>query len=228
MRHAFFYPAILVAAVLVATLSAPAPAAAFDACLGAKAADCLNAIATYLDPRDHARAEASIERYLAGDIAGKRKAKGMLSVPYYSKYADPLDPPQLLTIDYAPSLRITEIHVYLRRGATAAETEEEYRATHMYETAIFALGTREDCRELANAHDFYLFFHTKVRPKLRAQPTEHIKGMARPSTDLFAETGWVGLCGHQMNFLVSSQEWGALQADMGHRYGAHSASLAFR
>jgi hypothetical protein len=98
----------------------------------------------------------------------------------------------------------------------------------MYEAVLFALGTRENCREMATPHDFYLFFHTKVRSRLKTRKPERVEGAFRPPSSMDAETGWIGICGRKLNYIVSNAEWGAVGSDMSRRYGAYSASLAFR
>jgi hypothetical protein len=225
MRLRFMFPA---AAIIWALQFAAQPALAYEACLGAKVPACLDAIRPYLDAPSYARARAEIDKYLAGDIAGKVKAKSLLSVPYHRKFADPLDPPTLLVFEYSPTLQSSQIQMSLGRGAGSAETEAEYQATHLYEAAIFALGTRDDCQELSSPHNFYLFFHTKVKPRLKPSKTDHIEGAFKPPSEFAAETGWIRLCGKAMNYSVSSAEWGAVGEDMTRRYNANSAFLAFR
>ena len=44
--------------------------------------------------------------------------------------------------------------------------------THMFEVAQFALGDRNNCSETSDRHAFYLFFHNKIRPTIREDPTE--------------------------------------------------------
>jgi hypothetical protein len=201
------------------------PVLAFDACLGATVTSCLDGIRPYLGSADFQMAQRSIENYLTGDISGKRKPKGLLSVAYHSRFAEQSEPPQLILIDYAPSLEISQISLTLRKGAGTAASEDEYHATHMYEAVLFALGTQENCREMATPHDFYLFFHTKIRPRLKAMKPERVAGAFKPSS-LNAETGWIGICGRKMNYIVSSA--GAVRDDMSRRYGAYSASLVFK
>ncbi|HUO55076.1 MAG TPA: hypothetical protein VMU18_10055, partial [Rhodoblastus sp.] len=116
----------------------------------------------------------------------------------------------------------------LRPGAAAAESEDDYRASHMYETALFALGSRDNCREMASPRDFYLFFHTRIRPRLKSKKPERVEGAYTPPSQFYAETGWIGLCGAKLNFILSSAAWGAAQADMARKYNATSATLIFR
>ena len=98
----------------------------------------------------------------------------------------------------------------------------------MYETVIFALGTQDNCREMATAHDFYLFFHTKVRPRLKARKAERVAGEFYPPSSFDAETGWIGICGRKLNYIVSSADWGSVQGDMSRKYGAFSAFARFQ
>jgi hypothetical protein len=210
-----------------ATAAAP-PALALTGCLGAKANDCIDAIKPYLDALSYQRAHRNIERFLAGDIAGKRSAKGIVSVAYHSKFDDQFALPLEITMEYGPTLDVTELSLSLHKGTGTAETDEDYQATHMYEAALFALGTRENCPELASAHNYYLFFHTKVRNHLKAQKLARISGSFNPPSSDYAETGWIGICGRKMNFVVSSAEWGSVGADMSRRYGVGGSSLYFK
>jgi hypothetical protein len=219
---------ILAVSVLWFASWAAPPAVAYEACLGAKVTSCLEAIRPHLDALDYNLAQRNIEKYLAGDIAGVRKGKGVLSVAYHSKFTGQFDLPQMLVMDYVPTLEIRQIQITMRNGVTSAETEEEYQATHMYEAALFALGTQANCRELANSHDYYLFFHTKVRLQLKEKKQESVKGAFKPPSSFAGETGWIGICGSKMNYVVSSAEWGAVGADMDRRYGAFGASLIFK
>lgn len=219
------------AAALIAFCGAQivaSPVCAFDACLGAKVTACLEAIRPHLNALEHRLARKDIDNYLAGDVTGARKSKSSFSVAYQSKFADPTDPPQLLTLDYSSSLRINMLEVTLRKGVAVAESEADYQATHMYETALFALGTRPNCPELATPHNFYLFFHTKVRPRLKESKQRRRKGEFTPAEEFTGETGWIGICGNSMNFILSSAEWGPAQADMQREHTYSSASLAFR
>jgi hypothetical protein len=218
-------------AVILAFLGGPllaSPALAFDACLGAKVTACLDAIRPRLGPMAYQLAQRSIEKYLAGDIAGMRKAKGVVSVAYNSPFAEQFEPPQLIEFDYAPSLEISQIMLTLRKGSGTAESEDEYQDTHMYEAVLFALGTQDNCREMATPHDFYLFFHTKVRPRLKTLKLERVEGAFNPPSSLYAETGWIGICGQKMNYKMSAAEWGAVGDDMTRKYGAYRVSLVFR
>ncbi len=226
MKKSIFAPILALAFCVAASFASPA--LAFDACLGAKVTECLAAIRPYVGVIDYQTAQQNIERFLAGDIAGVHKPKGVLSLAYYSRYADQADPPQLLLIDYKPSLETSQISISLRKGAGTAETADEYQATHMYDAALFALGTQENCREMATPRDFYLFFHTRVRPRLKEKKQERVEGVFNPPSSFYAETGWIGLCGKKMNYVVSSAEWGAVQEDMTRKFGAHDASLVFR
>jgi len=226
MRHVFSVPAALIA--FCSALFLAPPALAYEGCLGAKVTSCLDAIQPNLTGMDYQRARQSIDKYLAGDIAGKRQAKSILAVPYRSKFADPIEPPQLLVLDYTSALDINQILISLRKGVGTAESEAEYQATHMYEAAIFALGTQDNCRELATAHDFYLFFHTQVKSKLKEKKQERVKGEFQPPTDYYAETGWIGICGRKLNYIMSNAEWGSVQANMDRKYSSYSTTLAFR
>jgi hypothetical protein len=219
----------------VAALAAPffsTPARAFDGCLGVQVKACLEAVRPNLKEIDYQGALRSIDKYLAGDITGKRKPTGILSLSYHSKFSDSLAPPQLITLRYASALAITEIEVTLRDGAMAAESEAEYQATHMYETALFALGSHDNCRELAKAHDFYLFFHQSIKPKLKLklkqQKAERKAGEFKPSSELLSQTSWIGMCGKQIQLTFSSQAWGSAQADMERKFNATLAHLNFR
>jgi hypothetical protein len=217
--------------LFIALISAPflvSPALAYDGCLGAKVTACLDAISPYLSPMDYQLARQSVEKYLAGDIAGKRKAKASLTVPYHSRFADMLEPPQLLVLEYAPSLDIGEISITLRKGAGTAETDAEYRATHIYEAVLFALGRQDHCLQLATPHDFYLFLHTQVKPKLKEKKQDFAKGEFKPPSAYYGETGWIGLCGRKINYTLSGAEWGSVRADMDRKYNAYVASLSFR
>ena len=80
------------------------PALAFDACLGAKVTACLDAVRPYVSAIDYQLAQSNIGKFLAGDIAGMRKPKGSLSVAYHSQHSEQYEPPQLLLLDYGPSL----------------------------------------------------------------------------------------------------------------------------
>lgn len=215
-------------AALSTCLGAPWPALAYDGCLGAKVTDCLDAISPYVSEGGYELARASIDRYLEGDIAGRRKARGLLTLSYHSRFAEPFEPAQLLTIDYAPSLQSSQIAVTLRKGAGTAETAAEYEATHIYETVLFALGTRDDCRELASPQAFYLFFHTRVKPRLKSVRMERVEGAYKPPSENYVETGWIALCGRSINYVQSGADWGSVQSDMNRKFSAYSASLAFR
>jgi hypothetical protein len=225
MKHGFAVAAAL--AVAGALFRAP-PANAFDACLGAKIVACLDGVRPYISALDYQMSRQELDRFLAGDIAGKRKPKSVISVIYHSRFSHPGDPNQTLTLDFAASLVTTGVEISLRPRVEDAETEEDYGAIHMYEAALFALGSRKGCRELATPHDFYLFFHTQVRPRLKNQKTERTVGVFKPPSEFFAETGWIGICGSQMSYRVYSAEWGAVQDDMDRKYHAASVSLAFR
>jgi hypothetical protein len=226
MRRVFSASAASIAILGAQFLASPA--LAYDGCLGAKVTACLEAIRPYLGPLGYQMARQGIDKYLAGDIAGKRKAKAVLSVPYHSKFADPLEPPQLLVLDYSSSLDIGEISITLRKGAGTAESEAEYQAMHMYEAIIFALGNQDNCPVTATPHDFYLFFHTQVKSKLKEKKQEHAKGEFKPASDYYAETGWLGICGRKLNYTMSSADWGSVQGDMTRKYGSYVTSLAFR
>ncbi len=226
MKQKFAVAAVLIA-VFCASFQA-APARALDACLGAKVVACLDAVKPHISAVDYQLSAQSIDRYLAGDIAGTRKAKGVVSVAYRSRFSGPYDAAQMLTLDYSAALTTTKVEISQRPAVQHAETEADYRATHMYEAALFALGSRANCRELATPHDFYLFFHTKVRPRLRTRNLERTAGAFKPPSEFFAETGWIAICGNQMNYVVSAAEWGAAQADMERKYNASTVSLAFR
>ncbi|MBB4196375.1 hypothetical protein GGD83_000146 [Rhodoblastus sphagnicola] len=215
-------------ASLALACAAATPALAYDGCLGAEVRACLAAIQPHLTQPDFQAAQLDVERYLGGDIAGHRTAQGVVSVPYRSSFAGAYDSPQLVVLNYAPTLAITQVEITLRPGADNAETDDDYRATRMYEAALFALGSRPDCPALAEAHDFYLFFHTQVRPKLREVKAERGAAGFTPVTGYTGETGWVALCGRKMRFTVSSAEWGAVQGNMDRKYSVHGATLAFR
>jgi hypothetical protein len=81
---------------------------------------------------------------------------------------------------------------------------------------------------MATPHDFYLFFHTKVRPRLKTLKLERVEGAFNPPSSLDAETGWIGICGRKMNYKMSAAEWGAVGDDMSRKYGAYRVSLIFR
>jgi hypothetical protein len=98
----------------------------------------------------------------------------------------------------------------------------------MYETALFALGSHDTCRQMASAHDFYLFFHQNVRPKLKEVKSDSAKGAFKPASEYTGETGWIALCGKHLKLVVSSAEWGAAQANMDRKFNAYTASLWFR
>lgn len=221
----------LAPAVMLAFLGAQffaSPALAIDACLGATVTACLDAIRPYLGSADYYMAQRSVEKYLTGDIAGRGKAKGVVSVAYHIRSAEQSEPPQLISIDYAPSLEISQISLSLRKGAGTAESEDDYHAAHMYEAALLALGTPENCREMATPHDFYLFFHTQVRPRLKTSNAERIEGAYKPPSSLEAETGWIRICGRKMNYKMSAAKRGAVGDDMTRKYGASRVSLVFR
>jgi hypothetical protein len=134
----------------------------------------------------------------------------------------------MILIDYAPTLEITRISLTLRKGAGTAKSEDDYQAMHMYEAVLFALGTPENCREMATPHDFYRLFRTKVRPRLKARKQERGEGALKPPSSLDAETGWIGIYGRKMNYSHSSAERGAARDDKSRKYGAYKASLAFK
>lgn len=226
MRH--FLCASAFAMALTGAPFLPSPALASDGCLGAKVIACLDAVSPYLSPAEYQLARQGVEKYLGGDITGARKAKSNISFPYHSRFAEPLEPPQLVVLGYNASLDIDEITVSLRKGAGNAETDAEYQATHMYETVLFALGKQGNCLQLATPHDFYLFFHTQVKPKLKEKKLEYTKGAFKPPSSFYGETGWISLCGKKLNYTMSSAEWGAAQANMDRKYNAFIASLVFR
>ena len=213
--------------LFVPALSGPR-ALAYESCLGAKVTACLDAIRPYISELDYRGATRNIDNFLAGDIAGNRKPKGFFAVNYHSQFSDRFDPPQLVSVEYSPALTIVQIGVTLRKGAGTAETEAEYQATHMYEAAVFALGSRENCRELATAHDFYLYFHKNVRTKVRAKKPNRTFDSVKPPSEFEGETGWIAICGKSLNYVVSSAQWGAVQQNMERKWGAYSASLNFR
>ncbi|MCI4680760.1 hypothetical protein K9U39_06410 [Rhodoblastus acidophilus] len=226
MKHRFVTLAALTAvsgAQLLAT-----PARAFDGCLGAKVVACLDGVRPYISEIDYRIAAETIDKYLAGDITGKRKAKSSLLLSYHSRFSGPYDPAQSLVIDYSASLATIGVEIGLRPGVQTAESEDDYLATHMYEAVLFALGTRAHCRELATPQDFYLFFHTHVRPKLKMVKVQRAVGEFKPPAEFYADTGWIGICGNQVNYIVSAAAWGPMRADMARRYGSFMASLAFR
>jgi hypothetical protein len=123
-----FSSATLVFAVLIFLAAQARPALAYDGCLGVQAAACLGAIKPYLSELDYRSALRSLDTYLAGDIAGKRKPKGTVIVSYISKFAEPTDIPQILAIGYSSSLAVEQLEISLRPGANNAETEGEYQA----------------------------------------------------------------------------------------------------
>jgi hypothetical protein len=226
MRRISLATAVFTACCAAQLLASPAQSA--EGCLGAKVTACLDAIKPYLMSIEYQLALKGIDQYLAGDITGHRKAKSSVTVAYHSKFSDQFEPAQMVTMDYSASLEITEIQTLLRNSVVYAESDAAYNATHMYETVLFALGTHENCRELATAHDFYLFFHTKIKTSVKSKKIEHAKGDVKPPREFYHETGWIGICGKKLNYSVSGAQWGAVQADMERKYNNASASLAFR
>ena len=224
-------PVSLATAVFTACCAAQllaSPACAGDGCLGAKVTACLDAIKSHLTNIEYQLALKGIDQYLAGDITGTRKAKSSVTVVYHSHFSDQFEPALILTMNYSASLEITEIETGLRNSVVYATTDAEYAATHAYETVLFALGTHENCRELATAHDFYLFFHTKIKTSLKSKKIEHAKGDVKPPSESYRETGWIGICGKSLDYSFSGAQWGAVQADMARKYANASATLAFR
>lgn len=217
--------AALLGAVL---LIAAGPARAFEGCLGAPVRACLDAVKPFLSAVDYRMANQSVDKFLAGDIAGRRKSSGHVVISYHSRYSDPSMPAQIVKLDFAPTLAISQVEVTLREGALLAESEAEYQATHMYEATVFALGSRENCREMASAREFYLFFHLKLRPKLKKQASVKRADGFKPASEYEAQTGWINLCGSQLNFVEYAAEWGSVQATMDRKFAAAFASLLFR
>jgi hypothetical protein len=223
-----FLAAALLLAALTTFGSAGSPALAYDGCLGAKVTACLDAIRPFISELDYRSATLNIDKFLAGDIAGTRKARGSIIVTYHSKFSDRFDPPQLLSLEFSQPLTIVQIGITLRKGAGTAETDSEYGATHMYEAAVFVLGSRQTCPEMATAHDFYLFFHKNIRPKTKVKKPDHTFDSFKPPSELEGESGWIGMCGNSVNYVVSSAQWGAVRENMERKYGSYVASLYFR
>lgn len=201
---------------------------ALQACLGAPVAACLAAMRPFVHPIEFRSAMTRLDSFDEPDVAGQRPSRGKLSVTYHSAYAPDFAPAQIVMLDFGAARRTEAVEISLAPGSEYASTARDYARTRIFEAALFALGPRPDCPDMATPLDFYRFFQTRVRPRLslaRPAPTD---ALPKLPVHLGGDTGWIALCGRKIRYAVMDAQWGRIGRDMSRTYKTAVATLAFR
>ncbi|HEX9170803.1 MAG TPA: hypothetical protein VF886_18055 [Roseiarcus sp.] len=186
---------------IISAAMLPSAGLAFEGCLGSDVTVCLSQIAPQITQSEYDAALRSVSEFDQPDINGRMKTKGIVTILYKSKFADDSNDLRMISMDIARDHRVTELSISLYRSPILASTDQD---THMFEVAQFALGDRNNCSETSDRHAFYLFFHNKIRPTIRKDPTEFQVTATEASAYDYLHSAWQKICGSKMQYVSGS------------------------